>query len=111
MKKIYLLIIFIGVVCISFTPEIQAQADTVSRQPSKIEGLSIYPNPVNGDKLYIKSTKNLTKTVSIFTVLGQQILFKVLIGNELDISSLPPAVYVLRIKEGDKKATLKLVRN
>ncbi len=112
MKKIYLLLIFIGVVCFSFTTEMQAQVDTTERQkPSKIEGLRIYPNPSTGDKLYITSEKNLTKTVRISTVLGEQILFKVLIGNELDISSLPQGVYAIQIKEGNQKATRKFVRN
>lgn len=112
MKKIYLLLIFIGIVCFSFSTKIQAQVDTTKRlQPSKIEGLSIYPNPSNGNILYITSTKDLTKTVRISTVLGQQILFKVLIGRELDITSLPQGVYVLQIKEGGQKATRKFVRN
>ncbi|WP_103864180.1 T9SS type A sorting domain-containing protein [Aquimarina sp. I32.4] len=114
MRKIYLLFMFIGFVCLSFTTGIQAQSDIAERQQAKdakIEGLSVFPNPANGDVLYITSTKNLTKTVSIFTVLGEKILFKVLIGRELDISSLPPAVYVIRIQEGKKKATRKFVRS
>ncbi|GGX08196.1 T9SS C-terminal target domain-containing protein [Aquimarina muelleri] len=113
MKKIYLLLIFIGLVCFSFSSGIQAQSNSIQKESSKIEkieGISIYPNPATGDKLSITSTKNLTKTISIFTVLGEKVMFKVLIGRELDISSLPPAVYVIRIKEGEQKATLKFVR-
>lgn len=114
MKKIYLLFIFIGLVCFSSSSEVRAQSTSLQREDiknEKIEGISIYPNPATGDKLSITSDKNLTKTVSIFTVLGEKVMFKVLIGRELlDISSLPPAVYVIRIKEGDQKATLKFVR-
>ncbi|WP_062061605.1 T9SS type A sorting domain-containing protein [Aquimarina longa] len=114
MKKIYLLILFIGIVSFSSTSGVQAQSNSIKKQDTKdikIEDLSIFPNPANGDILYITSNKNLTKTVSIFTVLGEKIMFKVLIGKELNISSLPPAVYVLRIKEEGKTATRKLVRN
>ena len=112
MKKIYLLLILIGIACFSFTTEIQAQVDTNERQKSsKIEGLRIFPNPNSGDILYIVSEKQLTKMVRVSTVLGQQVLFKVLIGNELDVSSLPPGVYAIQIKEGNRKATRKFVRN
>ncbi|WP_103069381.1 T9SS type A sorting domain-containing protein [Aquimarina sediminis] len=114
MKKIYLLLILIGFACFSSTLGVQAQSNTAERQQSKnvkIDGLSIFPNPANGDILNITSTKNLTKTVSVFTVLGEKVMFKVLIGKQLNISSLPPAVYVVRIKEGDNTATLKLLRN
>ncbi len=113
MKKIYLLFMFIGVVCFSFAPGIQAQSGSFEKQQpgdTKIKGLSISPNPANGNTLYITSDKNLTKTVTIFTVLSQKVMFKVLIGEELDISSLPPAIYIIRIKEKDKTSTVKFVK-
>lgn len=113
MKKIYLLLIFIGLICFSFTPGIQAQSNTAERQElksGKIDGISIFPNPAPaGSVLYITSTKNLTKTVSIFTVLGEKVMFKVLIGKELDISHLNPGVYVIKITEGQSKCTKKLI--
>ncbi|WP_167571962.1 T9SS type A sorting domain-containing protein [Aquimarina algiphila] len=114
MKKIYLLFIFIGLICFSFTPGIQAQSGSLDRQQSsdtKIKGLRISPNPASGNTLYITSDKNLTKTITIFTTLIRKVEFKVLIGKELDISSLPPGIYIMRIKEEDKTSTVKFVRN
>ncbi|WP_160114027.1 MULTISPECIES: T9SS type A sorting domain-containing protein [Aquimarina] len=113
MKKIYLLFIFIGLICFSFAPGIQAQSGNFDRQQSndtKIKGLRISPNPASGNTLYITSEKNLTKTVTIFTALSQKVMFKVLIGKELDISSLPPAIYIIRIKEEDRTSTVKFVK-
>ncbi|TPN87520.1 T9SS type A sorting domain-containing protein [Aquimarina algicola] len=114
MKKIYLLIICIGLVCLSFSPGIQAQPnDPEEKQEAKsvkIEGLRLFPNPAPaGSVLYVTSDLELTKTVTIYTVLGEKVLFKVLIGKELDISHLNPGVYVINVTEGDTKATLKLI--
>ncbi len=113
MKKIYLLLTFVGLVCLSFTSGIQAQSNTPQRQESKalqkIDGLRVFPNPATGDILYITSDLQLTKTVKIFTVLGKQVLFKVLIGKELNISNLNPGVYVIKIAEGNNQDTLKLI--
>ncbi|AXT62253.1 T9SS C-terminal target domain-containing protein [Aquimarina sp. AD10] len=113
MKKIYLLIIFVALLCFSFTTGIQAQANQpqnpASKNLDKIPGLRIFPNPATGDVIYITSDKQLTKTVKIYTVLGKQAVFKVLIGKELDISDLNEGVYVIKITEGQREATRKLI--
>ncbi|MCK8520897.1 T9SS type A sorting domain-containing protein [Aquimarina sp. D1M17] len=113
MKKIYLLLIFVGLICLSFTSGIQAQSNTPQRQETKalqkIEGLRVYPNPATGDILYITSYLQLTKTVQIYTVLGKKVMYKVLIGKELDISNLNPGVYVIKITEGKNQDTQKLI--
>ncbi|MEW7289895.1 T9SS type A sorting domain-containing protein [Aquimarina sp. 2304DJ70-9] len=113
MKKIYLLFIFIGLVCLSFSSGIQAQSNTVQKQDSKdikIEQLRIFPNPMSeGSVLYITSKLGLTKQVSIYSVLGKRIHFKVLVGKKLDISHLKSGVYIVKVKEGDKEATKKLI--
>ncbi len=113
MKKIYLLFICLGLIGFSFTSGIQAQSNSYEKQDSgeiKIEGLSIYPNPAPaGSVLYITSDLELTKTVTIFSALGEKVLFKVLIGKELDISRLNRGVYVIKVKEGKITATKKLI--
>jgi glycerol uptake facilitator-like aquaporin len=113
MKKIYLLFISISLVCFSFISGTQAQTHLVEKQGSKsikIEGLRLFPNPAPaGSVLHITSTKNLTKTVSIFTALGEKVLFKVLIGRDLDITHLNPGVYVIKVTEGKLNATKKLI--
>ncbi len=112
MKKIYLLFICIGLICFSFTSGMQAQSNTVEKQASKdlkIEGLRIFPNPATGDILYITSDLQRTKTIKIYTVLGKQVVFKVLIGKELNISNLNPGVYVIKITEEGRQATRKLI--
>ncbi len=114
MKKIYLLFIFICMICFSFTSGIQAQVNTIDKQDSKsltkIDGLRLFPNPAPaGSVLYITSDLGLTKTVTIYTVLGRKVFFKVLIGKKLDLTGLNSGVYVIKIKEGNKVATKKLI--
>ena len=74
-----------------------------------IEGLSIYPNPVNHGKVFISTKLNLTKEINIYDVLGKNIISQTLFGEELNISNLSPGVYILRIKENEFSATRKLV--
>ena len=74
-----------------------------------IDGLTIYPNPVNNGKVFISTTLNLTKEINIYDVLGKNIISQTLFGEELNISNLSPGVYILRIKEHEFSATRKLV--
>lgn len=74
-----------------------------------IEGLNIYPNPATSDRIYITSKLAQSKEVEIYDVLGKKILQTTLTGKELNITSLTPGVYVIKIKEGEATATRKLI--
>lgn len=80
-------------------------------QQEHIDGLSIYPNPVNNGRIfvYITTNKNLTKRVEIFNVLGKQIYTTDLSGKELNIAQLSTGVYFLKITENNISETRKLV--
>jgi len=83
---------------------------TPAFSPEKpIVGLSIYPNPVTGTKVYITSYNNASKEVEVFNVLGKQVLSSFMTGKELDVSELTPGIYILKIKEGTNQATRKLI--
>ncbi len=113
MKKIYLLFIFIGLICFSFSSGIQAQSNTSEKQEPKdiqIDGFRMFPNPAPaGSVLYITSDLGLTKTVTIYNVLGKRLRFKVLIGKELDISQLKTGIYIINVKELETQVTRKLI--
>jgi len=112
MKKIYLLLVFIGILCFSFTPGIQAQSISLQKEnpksSEKIKGLKVFPNPVKGDVVFITSDQELTKTITVYSVLGGKLMFKVLYTKELNISELNSGVYILKITEGEKEHTQKL---
>ncbi len=110
MKKIYLLLIFIGVFVFSFSTGVQAQT-TFGSIDKKDPLVQIYPNPVSGDILNVTSKSGKSMTCRVFNVLGKTVLFKVITTEkQLDISSLPTGVYVLRIKVGKDITVKKLIR-
>ncbi|SDS19318.1 T9SS type A sorting domain-containing protein [Gramella sp. MAR_2010_147] len=110
MKKKYLFAFFLVCFLIIAAP---ARAQESDRAPQRteipIDGLSIYPNPVTGGKVYISSTKNQDKIIDIYNVLGKPVQKARLRGRELDVATLTPGIYILKIQEGKARATRKLV--
>ncbi|TPD68398.1 T9SS type A sorting domain-containing protein [Flavobacterium microcysteis] len=96
-----------------FSARVSAQesrpATNGKTQESTIEGLSFYPNPVSNGKIYITSKSTLDKEIAIYDVLGKKVLQSVVTSKELNVSSLSPGVYIIKIKEGDATATRKLI--
>lgn len=80
-----------------------------NRTEVQIDGLSIYPNPVTGGKVYITTTSNMEKEVEIYNVLGKPIYRTKLRGKELDVSMLTAGIYILKITENGSRSTRKLV--
>ncbi|MGC4040611.1 MAG: T9SS type A sorting domain-containing protein [Flavobacterium sp.] len=73
------------------------------------ESLGFYPNPVSNGKIYITSKTSLDKEILIFDVLGKKVLQTTISSKELNISSIPPGVYIIKITEADTTATRKLI--
>ena len=73
------------------------------------DALGFYPNPVSNGKIYITSKTTLEKEILIFDVLGKKVLQTSLTSKELNISTIPPGVYIIKITEGDATATRKLI--
>lgn len=103
---------FLIICFLAFSVPAVAQQEPSPKGPKTelpIEGLSIYPNPVTGGKVYISSSRNQEKEIEIYNVLGKPVFKTRLRGKELDVSSLTAGIYILKIKEDDAKATRKLV--
>lgn len=111
MKKNYFYIILIAAFLFSMSASAQEGKNSVvgKTQETTIEGLSIYPNPTNGDKIYIVSKLALEKEIEIFDVLGKRILQTTLSSKELNIGNLNAGVYIIKIREGEASATRKLI--
>ena len=74
-----------------------------------IEGLTMYPNPLKGNTLYLTSTANADMSVQIFDVLGKEVVKSNVINNAVNVSGLNAGVYIVKITEEGKTATRKLV--
>ena len=113
MKKKYFYTIFLLTILFSFSLQAQENKSAIatkSQEPT-IEGLAIYPNPVNSGKIYITTKSSLDKKVEIFNVLGKKVLETVITSKEVNVSNLSAGVYIIKIKEGEASATRKLIIN
>lgn len=84
-------------------------AQEIKQESTTIEGLSLYPNPVSNGRVYITSKNDLDKEIQIFDVLGKKILQTTLSARELNISTLSPGVYIIKIREEEASSTRKLI--
>jgi hypothetical protein len=74
-----------------------------------IEGLTMYPNPLKGNTLYLTSTANAEMSVQIFDIVGKEVINTNVINNTVNVSGLNAGVYIVKITEEGKTATRKLV--
>jgi len=76
-----------------------------------IEGFATYPNPVTNNQFTITSISNERKEISIFNVIGKRVLSTSVVGvkSDVDVSSIASGLYILKVTEGTKTATSKLV--
>lgn len=75
---------------------------------NSIAGLSIYPNPAK-NILNITSDSSEAKSVAIYNVLGKVVLSEKVTNAPINIANLASGVYVIKVSEGDKTASRKLV--
>ncbi|MFY8187029.1 MAG: T9SS type A sorting domain-containing protein [Flavobacterium sp.] len=72
-----------------------------------IKGLKMYPNPAN-DLVTIATASNQVENVTIYNVLGKQVL-NVNNTQSISISNLDAGVYIVKITENGTTATRKLI--
>jgi hypothetical protein len=82
---------------------------TLGTSQNEITGLKVYPNPVSGGTLFIETAANGEKTVTVYDVLGKQVLNTTTSNNAINVSNLRGGVYVVKVTEEGKTATRKLV--
>ncbi len=84
---------------------------TASIGKNSIQGFSSYPNPVNNGMLTVSTSNSNEKEVSIYNVLGKRVFEEKFSGGrkQLNVSQLTSGIYIMKVIEGDKVATKKLV--
>jgi hypothetical protein len=82
---------------------------TLGTSSNEITGLRVYPNPVSNGTLFINTTANAEKSITIFDVLGKQVLNTTTNDNAVNVNALRAGVYLVKITEEGKTATRKLV--
>jgi hypothetical protein len=75
----------------------------------EISGLSLTPNPASNGVFYINTDANAERTVTIFDILGKQVLNTTTSEAAINVSSLNAGIYMVKVTEEGKTATKKLV--
>jgi predicted extracellular nuclease len=76
---------------------------------NSIAGLRVYPNPVSNGKLFIETSANAERTVTVYDLLGKRVLNTVTSNSEINVASLNSGVYVVKISEEGNTTSRKLV--
>ncbi|SDL69809.1 Por secretion system C-terminal sorting domain-containing protein [Kriegella aquimaris] len=71
--------------------------------------LTVYPNPVFDEVVYVSTQQAAPKEIAIYDVFGKIVLIDRITTNALNISRLTPGVYVLQVVQDKKTLTRKLV--
>lgn len=106
MRKLYFLII---VFCTCFVTMSNGQSNKI--EATNVVKFSAFPNPVNHGKLTITTFNTKKKEVTIYNVLGKQVFVQKFTANkkQFDLSGIKSGIYIMKLLEGDKVATKKLV--
>jgi len=93
---------------VAFTGLVESTTAGIDTQ--EISGLKLFPNPLNsGATLNITSNNATDKSVAIFDILGKQVFSGATVRGTVNTSNLTAGVYIVKITEGNKTATRKLV--
>lgn len=70
---------------------------------------SVFPNPTNTGFVNITSASNEKINVTVFDMLGKQVLSNTITNNTLNVSTLHAGIYIVNINQNGQTATKKLV--
>tara|TARA_R110000751_G_scaffold113854_3_gene213065 strand:- start:37639 stop:39312 length:1674 start_codon:yes stop_codon:yes gene_type:complete len=86
-----------------------SEASLTTQEFNTAANFSIYPNPTNSGFVNITTKANTAVNVTVFDVLGKQVLSKTLNNNTLDVTSLTTGVYILKLNQNGTSTTKRLI--
>ncbi|MGB5236231.1 MAG: T9SS type A sorting domain-containing protein [Flavobacteriaceae bacterium] len=106
MKYLYL-ILFMGF-CLVLSGQEKPNQTTAKTSKDSMK-FDLYPNPAFQDVVYVTTSNNSGKDITIYDIFGKVVLKDRIAANKLNISRLIPGVYFLQVDENNKSMTRKLV--
>ncbi|MFK7750712.1 MAG: endonuclease [Kordia sp.] len=84
---------------------------TLSVANFEVNSFQVYPNPTNGNSVYI-NTKNNTEITNfcVFDITGKQVINHPNPSNEINVKGLQQGMYILQLQIGNQIITKKLIR-
>jgi hypothetical protein len=91
--------------------DIGSHTSTLSTKNNIFESFKMFPNPVNGNKVYFSVTEDAT--INVYTILGKLVQSSEVSKskNSIDISKFATGVYLLKINSGKQFLTKKLIKH
>ena len=84
----------------------------LSTKNNTLSEVNIYPNPIDSNQeLFVNSRSNTTKEVTIYNLLGKQVLKQTVISKPINVSSLESGIYFVKVLEDGKIGSKKLIIN
>lgn len=84
-------------------------SNTLGIDENKIEGFSFSPNPTKLGYINISSKSNSRMGISVFDILGKQVLKETISNNKLGVSNLNTGIYIMKVSQDNATITKKLV--
>ena len=78
-------------------------------QFNEIAGFKVYPNPVLEGKLFIETSLNGDKLISIYDTLGKQVLTTTTSNTQVNVDVLTSGMYFVKVVEENKTAYAKFI--
>ncbi|OSY87102.1 hypothetical protein WH52_13185 [Tenacibaculum holothuriorum] len=89
----------------------EAAGIVLGTEENTIKNFGVFPNPVTGDNVTIRTSLQENLDVKIYNILGRNVLSTKLTPNNktVNVSGLNTGIYLLKVVENGKTATKKLV--
>ncbi|AXG71845.1 extracellular ribonuclease [Kordia sp. SMS9] len=88
-----------------------AHTQTLSIATFEADAFSIYPNPTNGDIVYINTKNNVEVTaVQVYDITGKQVLTQNNASNQINVQRLQKGLYILQVQIDNQIITKKLMK-
>ena len=90
--------------------DIGSHTSTLSANDAIFNTFKMYPNPINGNTLYFKTTKNIN--INIYNALGQIVKSENISENKnnIDISNLSKGIFIIKINFRSTNISKKLIK-
>lgn len=86
------------------------KAPTAGIDDHSLSAVRMYPNPANGVVKFTTVSKDALE-VSVYDLLGKEVMPLQIVQTELNISSLTPGIYFIKMSQANSSVTKKLLVN
>lgn len=88
-----------------------SQGPLLSTRKNKIKGFKLYPIPASNEFINISSYNKTDMKVTVYDLLGKQVITKMISNDRLDVSMLNTGIYIMKAFQERSSTTKKIIIN